>query len=197
MPSALPLLADAGIPMIVLTLPMMVILLIPVIVTEGFLCKKWLGLSMWQAMKSNAISNLVSTIFGLPMAWAIMLGVELAAFSIVDTGSEIQKWNSPTAQVLWLLLASAWIGPPSAKTAWLIPAAILVLLVPFFLVSYIIEYLVIRFMVGVPDGGPARLTYPKVQVAVRNANLITYGVMFLATTVWMIFAYLHPRGKIN
>jgi hypothetical protein len=78
------LLADAGIPMIALTFPLMLILLIPVIVTEGFLCKKWLGLSTWEAMKSNAVSNLASTIVGVPLAWAIMLGVEFATLGIVD-----------------------------------------------------------------------------------------------------------------
>jgi hypothetical protein len=64
------LLADAGIPMIAVTFPLMLLLLIPVIVAEGFLCKKWLGLSTWEAMKSNALSNLASTIVGVPLAWA-------------------------------------------------------------------------------------------------------------------------------
>jgi hypothetical protein len=63
-----PLLADAGIPMIALTLPLMLMLLIPVIVIEGLLCKKWLGLTNWEAMKSNAVSNLVSTLVGIPLA---------------------------------------------------------------------------------------------------------------------------------
>jgi hypothetical protein len=61
----LPLLADAGIPMIFLTLPLMLMLLIPVIAIEGFLCKKWLGLTTWEAMKSNAVSNLASTLIGV------------------------------------------------------------------------------------------------------------------------------------
>ena len=69
----LPLLADAGVPMIFLTWPAMVVLLIPVIAIEGFLCKKWLGLRTWQAIKANAASNLTSTIIGVPVAWAAML----------------------------------------------------------------------------------------------------------------------------
>jgi hypothetical protein len=51
------LLADAGIPMIFLAFPAMLMLLVPIIVVEGFLCKKWLALTTWDAMKSNAVSN--------------------------------------------------------------------------------------------------------------------------------------------
>jgi hypothetical protein len=42
--SPLPLLADVGIPMISLALPLMVVLLIPLIAIKGFLCRRWLGL---------------------------------------------------------------------------------------------------------------------------------------------------------
>jgi hypothetical protein len=193
MPRTLFLLADAGLPMIALTFPLMLILLIPVIVVEALLCKKWLGLSTWQAMKSNALSNLASTIFGVPLAWAIMLALEFAAFGIVERSDAIRNWHSPIASVVWFFLSSAWIGPPSAANVWIIPSAILALLIPFFLVSYLIEYLVVRSMVGMPEGGSPRLGNPNVRKAVRNANLVTYGAMFFATTVWLVLAYLHHK----
>jgi len=191
MASILPtLLADAGIPMIALTLPLMLMLLIPVIVVEGLLCKKWLGLTMAEAMKSNAASNLASTIIGAPVAWAIMLGVEFAASCIADRSNAIQNWHSPLAEVIWFFLGSAWIGPPSEKNLWVIPAATLVLLVPFFLASYGIEYLVVSYMVGMPEGGPPNLAYCRIRIAVRNANLVTYGAMFIATSVWLVFSFV-------
>jgi hypothetical protein len=155
---------------------------------EAFLCKKWLGLTTWQAMKSNAISNLVSTLIGVPVAWAIMFGVEMATFGRIQRGNAIQNWQSPIAQVIWLFLGSAWIGPTDGKSAWLIPAATLVLLVPFFFASYGIEYLVVKFMVGIPEGGPPNLSYAKVRTAVRNANVVTYGAMFVAASVWLFFS---------
>jgi hypothetical protein len=171
--------------MISLTFPAMLMLLIPVIVVEGLLCRKWLGLTMPQAMKSNAVSNVASTIIGVPVAWAIMLGVEFATFGIVDHIHAIQNWRSPLASVVWLLLGSAWIGPPGEKNLWVIPAACLVLLVPFFFASYGIEYLVVKNMVGIPEGGPPNLAYNRVRIAVRNANIVTYGAMFLATSAWL------------
>jgi len=174
--------------MIILTWPAMVVLLIPVIVIEGFLCKKWLGLKTWQAIKANAVSNLASTIIGVPFAWAIMLAVEFGVFgtiALVDKSNSIQNWNSPVVKVISVLLSSAWLGPPDRKDVWVIPVATLVLLIPFFFASYWIEYLIVRRLVGRSDGEPSTLMYPRVRIAVRNANLVTYGAMFLATSVWL------------
>jgi hypothetical protein len=184
----LPLLADAGIPMIFLTLPLMLMLLIPVIAIEGFLCKKWLGLTTWEAMKSNAVSNLASTLIGVPVAWAIMLGLEFGTMGLVDSSHAIQNWRSPIAEVIFFFFSSAWIGPPQDKNLWVIPAATLALLIPFFFASYVVEYLVIKFMLGMPEGGPANLAYPRIRKAVRNANLITYGAMFVTTAVWLVMS---------
>jgi len=184
------LLADAGVPMIFLTFPAMLVLLIPVIVIEGLLCKKWLGLTMAEAMKSNAASNLASTIVGIPVAWSIMLGVEFAAIGIADRSNAIQNWHSPIAQVIWFLVGSAWIGPPSETNLWVIPAATLALLVPFFFASYAIEYIVVNYMVGMPEGGLPSLASRRVRIAVRNANLVTYGAMFVATSAWLVFSFV-------
>jgi hypothetical protein len=174
--------------MISLTFPLMLVLLVPVVVIEGFLCKKWLKLTTWEAIKSNAVSNLASTIFGIPVAWFAMLIVEFIAFGIIERVNVIDKWRSPIAQVVWLFLGSAWIGPPGKNSMWVVPAATLVLLVPFFLASYVIEYRVMKFMVGMPEDGPPNLAYSRVRIAVRDANLVTYGAMFVATVLWLVFS---------
>jgi hypothetical protein len=184
----LPLFADVGIPMIFLTWPAMVILLVPVILIEGVLCRRWLGLKTWQAIKINALSNLASTLIGVPIAWAVMLAVEFTTFgtiSLVDKIHPIQNWHSPIANVIFFLFSSAWVAPVEGRDQWLVSAATLVLLIPFFFASYWIEYLVVRRMVGRPDGDEPNLTYPRIRTAVRNANLVTYGAMFLAVSVWL------------
>jgi hypothetical protein len=100
------------------------------------------------------LSNSIRT---LPAAWAIMLGVEFATMGLVKWSHPNQDWNSSLANVIFFFLSPAWIGPPSEKNVWLISAATLVLLVPFFFASYGIEYLVIKFVVGMPEGGPPNL----------------------------------------
>ena len=64
-----------------------------------------------------------------------------------------------------------------------------ILLVPFFFASYAIEYRVIKSVVGMPEGSPNR-AYPRVRIAVRNANLVTYGAMFAAPSVWLVFSFV-------
>jgi len=188
----LPLLADAGLPMIILTWPAMVILLIPVVVIEGLLCKKWLGLRTWPAIKTNAVSNLASTIIGIPVAWAVMLAVEFGTMGLVGESNALQNWHSPIANVIFFFFSSAWLNPDLGEDAWVIPAATLILLIPFFFASYWIEYFVVRKMVGTPDEQPSNLAYARVRKAVRNANLVTYGIMFIATSVWLGIS-LHRR----
>jgi len=187
----LPLPADVGLPTIVLVFPAMLILLIPIIVVEGLLCKKWLGLTTWQAMKANALSNLVSTIIGIPVAWLLMFLVDFAAALLLFRTGAFDNWHSPLAKIVFVVLGSAWIGPLEGQGIWFIPAAALILLIPFFFASYWIEYRVIKFMVGKPKHGLPALDYPKVRIAVRNANLVTYGIMFLATSVWLVFSLPH------
>ena len=174
--------------MIALTFPLMLMLLIPVIVIEGLLCKKWLGLTNWEAMKSNAVSNLVSTLVGIPLAWAIMLGLQFGAMASVERSHFLDS-DSPLATAVALLLNSAWIPPAEGSNVWWIPAAILVLLVPFFFASYGIEYLVMAYMIGMPSGGPENLAYPRIRTAVRNANLVTYGAMFIAASIWLVYLW--------
>ena len=116
----------------------------------------------------------------------VMFAVELGTFGViglVDKSNAIQNWHSPLANVIFFLLSSAWLGPTDRK--WVVPAATLVLLIPFFFASYWIEYFIVRRMVGMTDGLPPNLAYPRVRIAVRNANLVTYGAMFLATSVWL------------
>jgi len=189
--SLLPILADAGVPMLFLTFPAMLLLLIPIIIVEGLLCKKWLGITTWESMKANAFSNLASTVIGIPVAWAIMLGVEFATAGIVDWKFPNQDWDSPIVSAVLFLLNSAWIRPPARNQAWLIPAAVLVLLVPFFLASYGIEYLIVRHVVGIADGGPPNLSYPRVRIAVWNANLLTCAFMFVGTAGWLLTQLPH------
>ena len=189
--NVLPLFADAGVPMLFTTLPAMSALLIPIIVIEGFLCKKWLSITTWDAMKSNAVSNLASTVIGIPLAWALMLGVQFATMGVAEWKFPNYSGNSPIANAVLFLLSSAWIAPPSQNSLWLIPAATLVLLVPFFLASYGIEYLVVSYMVGMPEGGPANVAFPRVRIAVRNANLVTYALMFIGTAVWLLMQLPH------
>jgi hypothetical protein len=63
--------------------------------------------------------------------------------------------------------------------------------VPFFFASYSIEGTVARIMAETPDSGLQDIPYPGLRLAVRNANLITYGFMIVATSMWLVIALRH------
>jgi hypothetical protein len=113
------LLADAGVPMIFLTFPAMVALLVPIIALEAWLLRQWLGLDIWPAIKSSTLANIASTIIGVPGAWAVMFGLEISLGASIShlprLDRLLDKWQGPVANVLGALLASAWLGP-SEKT---------------------------------------------------------------------------------
>ena len=101
--------------MIFLTFPAMLILLVPIILIEAWLCHKWLGLTLWAAVKSNAASNIASTLIGVPVAWGVTLLFEFLAFGTIlripAVSRAADKWNSPLAHVVGTILAPAWLGP--------------------------------------------------------------------------------------
>jgi hypothetical protein len=93
--------------------------------------------------------------------------------------------------VILFILSAAWIGSVEGKYFWMIPCAVLVLLVPFFVASYAVEYLIINHMLGMPEGDPSNLTSQRIRAAVRNANLVTYGIMAIATGVMLMTSLYH------
>jgi hypothetical protein len=109
------LLADAGVPMIFLTFPAMLALLLPIVAVEAWLCRKWLGLDTWAAIKANAAANAASTLIGVPLAWGVMLVLELIIGWGISRSPGVErtldKVPSPVGDVLGVLLSSAWLGP--------------------------------------------------------------------------------------
>jgi hypothetical protein len=77
-------------------------------------------------------------IVGVPLVWAIMVALEIGTMSIVGASPTLQNWNNPIATMVLFVLGSAWIGPADGNSVWMIPAATLVLLVPFFFASYFV-----------------------------------------------------------
>jgi hypothetical protein len=193
----IPLLADAGVPMIFLTFPAMLYLLLPIIFIEAWLCRKWLGLDMWTSLKSNALANVASTLIGVPGAWAAMLCFEFAiGWGIVKIPSldrAAETWHSPIASVLMTILSAAWLGPDEKNLYWMIPVAALGLLVPTYFVSVWIEAFIVDHLVTVPDGDPSDLTSARVRRAVRNANLISYTLLAAGTVAWLFVSLLRPH----
>jgi len=138
--AATPAGADAGLPMIVVTFPGMACMLLPVIWMEAALGKARLELTFPESFRAFCVANLVSTLIGVPAAWAALVGLELAA----TDGGKAYGVGTPLGKILAVTVQAPWLVPYEEEFHWMVPAAAAVLLVPFFLASWGSEYVVMR-----------------------------------------------------
>lgn len=185
------LLADAGLPMIVLTLPGMLALLVPVVWIEASLCRKWLGLTTRAAVKSNLVANLASTLLGVPAAWFLTFLFEFLIGGTISAIPSFERWNSPLARVIEVIFGSAWLSPDEQNFYWMIPVATIALLIPTFLISIWIEARVMCRMLEVAEEDSIGLS--RTWTAVRNANLVTYGLLASGSSIWLLISVLKHR----
>jgi hypothetical protein len=173
--SALPSVAwaNAGIPMLVLAWPVQILALIPIVLIESLVIAK----SMQEGFRSQlwpvAKANLLSTLVGVPLAWLGMLAIEAAAAGLVFGLLPESVADVPAGRYAMYPLMAAWIG---GSTIVEFQVAFLVLAIPFFLISFFIEY---RFL---------RRDYPEsrhvlVRSAIKNGNAITYALLCLFVVV--------------
>lgn len=173
--------ADAGVPMLFLTLPAMAIALIPIIVIESIVVGRILGTSAASKAKSVAIANVASTVIGLPLTW-----IALVIIQLVSGGGSAYGLTTPTQKFLAVTWQAPWLIPYEGDLYWMIPAASLFLLVPFFFASYFIESPIVVHM-------NEKLPHTQVRQAVLRANIISYLILALFDVGWLIFSVLHDQ----
>jgi len=186
-------LADAGIPMLFVTWPAMVIALVPVIAMEALLIRKRVVYKPWPIFRATAAANLVSTIIGIPLTWLALVACEMLIGPALSRIPGIQNWHGPVARTIGFVFAAAWL-PPWRNASSLIPLAMLVLLVPFFFVSVWSERLVMKRTLAVTateDVPGGEISKGKLWRAVRDANLLSYGFLVAVTCAWWIWQSLH------
>jgi len=167
--------ANAGVPMIFLAIPVLGVSIIPIIIIESIVLSKQLELAAPVAFKTATISNLVSTIVGIPLTWLLLVLIQM-----LTGGGGAYGLDTALGKVLSVTLQAAWLIPYESDLHWMIPVAGLVLLVPFFFVSWWSEYFVSRKMLK--DHSAQR-----VKIAVRNANMITYALLaFWPVGYWVL-----------
>lgn len=167
--------ANAGVPMIFLAMPALGLSIIPIIIIEAIFLSKKLELTTSSAFKATTISNLVSTIVGIPLTWLLLVLIQMLA-----GGGGAFGLDTMLGKVLSVTLQAAWLIPYESELHWMIPVAGLVLLVPFFFASWWSEYLVSKKIL---KEHPAQ----RVKIAVRNANIITYALLaFWPIGFWVL-----------
>lgn len=159
--------ANAGVPMLALVWPGMWIALLPVIAIESVVLVRVASVLPRRAVLVTAVANATSTFLGIPLTWAALFGLQAivpgGGGAGPDVGTFAGKLFAVTVQAPWLI-------PHESDLYWMIPAASLVLLVPFFFMSWGVELLVARLMLRAQDRQP-------VDLAVLRGNLLSYGLL--------------------
>lgn len=164
--------------MIFLMWPVSWLLLVPIIFVEGAVLRNVLDLSRRRSVLVSAAANAVSTLFGIPLTWLILLGLE-----VFLTNASAYGLETPAKRLLAFTVQAPWLNSYESALHWLVPAASLVLCVAFFFVSVFSERLVVRLLE--PHADPvavARWSW--------RANLITYGVVVGALLLLLITALM-------
>lgn len=185
--------ANAGLPMIAVVWPGMGVAIIPIIVIESFILSAGLGHGIWPSAGIVSIANVVSTLIGIPITWLLCLFWMPILQRIVGskTAEDIMSSTTPWKKILATIGQAPWLPPyPERDFAWMAPVACLVLLVPFFFASWLIEYQVAFRML--PE-----FNRPDVEHSIFVGNLVTYGLLAAILLVWLIMAWVWLVEEIS
>lgn len=175
--------ANAGIPMISLTLPFMAIALVPIIALELIGLRWLLGVPAMKAAQVSTVANLASTLVGTPLAWLCYLALGFIV------GIPMGALDLPGGLIAEVTLFSAWLPPDEGNLGWMIPAATAVLLIGYLFVSVWLERKVARRML-------ADLAAAQVDKAIWRVNLFSYGLLELLALCALAYALLVRAGLI-
>jgi hypothetical protein len=173
--------ADMGVPMIFITLPGMMVALLPIIVVETLVLAKRLALPSRTILKAAAASNAISTLIGIPVAWLMLVVLQIGT-----GGGKAYGISTPVTKFMAVTWQAPWLIPYESDLDWMVPAASFALLLPFFLASLSVELRVNRWML--PDAERSSL-----RAATWDANLVSYVLLAVSIAAWLV-AVLVRRG---
>lgn len=174
------LLADIGLPMILVVWPIAWIGFIPIVILEAWVMARRLGVPYRHVDWTVVYSNLVSTLLGLPLAWYALVLLQMKV-----PGGGNGFYRHPQEALLAVTVGAAWMVPGRNTPVWEFPVANLVLLLPFYVVSSVIEDLVNRWRLGWTR---------EVTKATWLANLASYGLL---AAFWLVVLLTALRYQLR
>ena len=170
--------ADAGVPMVFVTYPAMLVALFPVILLEAAIFQRRLLLGYRQVAWRVGVANAVSTVIGFPLTWFLMAALQLLTRGAYAYG--ISTWWSKALAVTW---QSPWLIPYEKELYWMVPTAALVGLIPAFLASVFIEGHILKRLFKVTDAATTwKLTW--------KANGVSYLMLASVAGIWLVHSVM-------
>src|SRR4051794_36497583 len=124
----MPPFANVGLPMVCETVPTMLVGLPLIAAVEAFVYARLLRRTFKDAFRGAMAANFYSTVIGIPVVWVPCVLCQFAAGGSrgMPLDTEEQRWHA-------VLFHAAWMLPYEEHLGWLIPAAAMLMLVPFYL----------------------------------------------------------------
>ena len=174
--------ANAGIPMIFVSFPIMLIALLPVIFIESSIFRRVVPIPYKKSFVSNGIANAISTIAGFPLAWGLLLAIEL-----LTTGGRCGPgFDTIPKSIITVIVEAAWLCPHEEHLYWLVPTAFIICLIVAFFISLAIEYYVNRRFYK-------ECSKKQLRRAVYIANMSSYCLLILIAVGYLGFSIIDGR----
>jgi len=126
----------------------------------------------------------------VPLASLLAFIASIAVSPWIRNLFQQEHWQSPLNDVLMSLANSVYISAYVGEAHWLLPAALLIILVPAYLISWWIEYLIVRRLIlKNADHTSSPETLPSaaaINRAVRRANFVSYVLLFAFIAIRLI-----------
>jgi len=178
--------ADAGVVILPVAFPVMLIYLAPVVIIEALYLRFRLRTPARKTLKAVGVANPVTTLLGFPLTWLLFLILDIGlAFGLDGLGISIPR--SPFLNVIGVLFSAPWIDPTEGER-WPILVAFVGLLIPSFFVSAWVESVLLN-RVGWLDTeqGSSR--------AIWQANILSY--VFLAAAGCLLLWDLMSKAPVG
>jgi hypothetical protein len=165
------LVANIGVPMLLLVWPAHWLALLPLTVLQAEIAHRSLQLPRRRALQVAGAAKLISVALGIPLAWAGMWALQVALQFAMGAA------QSSSVAAATFPLRCAWLVP--TENAWRVYLAFALLAVPCWLVAQLMEFAVARRMLS---ARPPRA----VRSWIVRANLLGYFLVVLAAGVYPV-----------
>lgn len=173
--------ADAGIPMLPVQYPELLLYVLPVILIEGVYLKHHLNTRMRRTMVAMTVINLITVALGYPLAWVLYKALDwMFVFPPAGTAVFANLWRVP----VWISIKMfpGWAG--LHQELWPVLAVWVVLLIPSFLLTGLVKSWLLEWYDLLNYGGNTR-------AAVWMANRYSYFFLTVTGCVLLYSIYSH------
>jgi len=171
--------ADAGIPMLPVQYPELLLYIIPVILIETLYLKRRLSTRLRRTAIAVTMVNLMTVALGYPLAWGLYRALDWTfGFPAVQRSLFRNMWQVP----VWISgkMFPAWVGLP--QEIWPVLAVWVALLIPSFLLSGLVKAWLVEWYDPLNYNG-------NVRPAVWTANRYSYFFLTVTGCVLMYMVY--------